>query len=60
MFRVNANHPHHTLAMDDLALVANLLYGRSYFHKPAFSCQLSAVSKTPGFARRRAEGGCPT
>jgi hypothetical protein len=30
--------------VDDLALVANLLYGCSYFHNPAFSCQLLAVS----------------
>jgi len=25
MLRVHANHPHYTLAVDDLALVANLL-----------------------------------
>jgi hypothetical protein len=41
VFRVNANHPHHTLAVDDLALVTNFLYRRSYFHKPAFGCLLS-------------------
>src|SRR6476646_4849239 len=37
-----ANHPHHTLAVDDLALITNLLYRCSYFHK--ISLQLSAFS----------------
>src|SRR5580698_2795021 len=47
MFRNHANHPHHTLAVDDLALVANFLNRCAYFHKsPAFSRQLSAFSKT--------------
>src|SRR5712671_2290364 len=41
VFRVDADHPHHTLAVDDLALVTNFLYRCSYFHKPAFSCPLS-------------------
>src|SRR5216683_576228 len=45
VFRVNADHPHHTLTVNDLALVTDFLYGRSYFHKPAFSRQLSAFSK---------------
>jgi hypothetical protein len=45
VFRVNANHPHHALAVDDLALVTNLLYRRSNLHNPAFSRQLSAFSK---------------
>jgi hypothetical protein len=40
VFRVDANHPHHTFAMDDLALVANLFYRCSDLHNPAFSCQL--------------------
>jgi len=26
VFRILADHPHHTLAVDDLALVANFLY----------------------------------
>jgi hypothetical protein len=26
VFRVLANHPHHTFAVDDFALVANLFY----------------------------------
>jgi hypothetical protein len=26
VFRVDADHPHHTFAVDDLALVANLFY----------------------------------
>src|SRR5690242_8077264 len=46
MFRDYANHPHYTLAVDDLALVANFLYRCSYFHNPAFSCQLSAFSNS--------------
>src|ERR1700691_819145 len=32
MFRVDADHPHHTLAVDDLALVTDFLYRCSYFH----------------------------
>src|SRR5450631_1369681 len=48
-----ADHPHHTLAVDDLALVTNLLYRCSYFHNPAFSRLLSAFSKTLKAKRRR-------
>src|SRR3954465_14724618 len=33
VFRVLADHPHHAFAVDDLALIANLLYRRSDFHK---------------------------
>src|ERR1700691_2776200 len=33
MFRVYADDPHHAFAMDHLAFVANLLNGRSNFHK---------------------------
>src|ERR1017187_1101140 len=32
VFRVDADHPHHTLAVDDLALVTDFLYRCSYFH----------------------------
>src|SRR5579872_6409339 len=32
VFRVHADDPHDTLAMDHLAFVANLLDGRSNFH----------------------------
>jgi hypothetical protein len=32
MFRVFADHPHHALAADDLALVANLFDRSPYFH----------------------------
>src|ERR1700733_6980120 len=32
MFRVDADHPHHTLAVNDLALVTDLFYRCSYFH----------------------------
>src|SRR5580700_282872 len=42
MFRNHANHPHHTLAVDDLALVANFLNRCAYFHIPSF--QPSALS----------------
>src|SRR5271169_1477604 len=44
MFRVDANHPHHTLAVDDLALVANLLYRCSYFHNCSQSLSMLALS----------------
>jgi hypothetical protein len=30
--RIGADHTHHTVAADDLALAANLLYGSLYFH----------------------------
>jgi hypothetical protein len=45
VFRVDADYPHHTLAVDNLALVTDFFYRCSYFHKPAFSRQLLAVSK---------------
>jgi hypothetical protein len=32
VFRVDANHPHHTAPMDHLAFVTNLSYGCSNFH----------------------------
>ena len=32
MFGVSTNHPNHAFAMDDLALVAHLLYRRTDFH----------------------------
>jgi hypothetical protein len=32
MLRILADHPHHTLPMDDLALVTNFLYRCSDFH----------------------------
>jgi len=32
MFRIDANHPHHTFAMDDLALVAHLFNRRTDLH----------------------------
>src|SRR5580692_2593655 len=43
VFRVDADHPHHTLAVDDLALVTDFLYRCSYFHKSSF--QPSALSR---------------
>jgi hypothetical protein len=39
MFRVDADHPHHAFAVNDLAFVANFLYRCSYLHNPALSCQ---------------------
>src|SRR5579872_2121326 len=45
MFRIHADHAHHTFAVDDLALVTDFLYRCSYLHNPAFSRQLSAFSK---------------
>src|ERR1039458_9575765 len=44
VFRVLADHPHYSLAVDDLALVANLLNRCSYLHKPVLSSQLSVLS----------------
>ena len=32
VFRVDADHPHHTLAVDDLALIANSLNAGFDFH----------------------------
>src|ERR1700730_530510 len=32
VFRVDADHPHHAFAVDDLALITNLFYRCSYFH----------------------------
>ncbi len=34
MLGIDADHPHHAFAMDDLALVAHLLYRRTDFHLP--------------------------
>ncbi|CAN5687758.1 hypothetical protein BH18ACI4_BH18ACI4_15780 [soil metagenome] len=32
MFRVHADHPHHTFAVDNFALVAHLLDRSTHFH----------------------------
>src|SRR5579863_7577176 len=45
VFRVDADHPYHAFAVDDLALVANLLYRCSYLHN------LLVLTTPPGFAR---------
>src|SRR5579864_7152492 len=48
VFRVDADHAHHTFAVNDLALVANLLYGRPNFHNskiPLCSPVTSVVSR---------------
>jgi hypothetical protein len=54
MFRVYADDPHHAFAMDHLALVANLLDGRSNLHKvktfrrgDAENAEISAEKKKP-------------
>src|SRR3954464_10067866 len=39
MLLVRANHPHHTLAADDLALVTNLLHRRSNLHTVLLPCR---------------------
>src|SRR6266446_5142377 len=39
MFRVLADHPHYSLAMDDLALIANLLNRCSYLHNSVLTSQ---------------------
>jgi hypothetical protein len=50
MFRVDADHPHHTFAVDDLALVANFLYRCPYFHN------LLVLTTPPGLARPDSRG----
>src|SRR5579863_6836789 len=46
VFRILANHPHHTLAVDDLALVANFLHRCPYFHKPVLGRSSLVVRQT--------------
>src|ERR1700688_2824971 len=60
MFRVNANHPHHTLAVDDLALVANLLYRCSNLHNSSQFPVLSFQLTSRAFAWLTAEAAVPT
>jgi hypothetical protein len=47
VFRILADHPHYSLAVDDLALIANLLYRCSNLHNqfPVLSSQLPILSK---------------
>src|SRR5580765_8514356 len=57
VFLVRANHPHHAAAPDDLALVADSLHRRSYFHvAPAsaegFALQLFDNPPPADIARR--------
>jgi len=47
MFRVDADHPNHTLAVDDLALVTNFLYRCSYFHISSQFSVLGSQSQRP-------------
>src|ERR1700730_11634891 len=50
VFRVDADHPHHAFAVDDLALVTNLFYRCSYFHNGSQfpgSHRLSAQAPRP-------------
>jgi uncharacterized membrane protein YraQ (UPF0718 family) len=44
VFGVGADHAHHALAVDDFALVANLLYRCSYFHT-VLTSRFSVLSK---------------
>src|SRR5690349_359353 len=44
MFGILADHPHHTFAMDDLALIANFLYRCSYLHNPVLSSAFSVIA----------------
>jgi hypothetical protein len=43
VFRRLADHPHYSLAVDDLALVTNFLYRCSDFHDSASNSQLPAI-----------------
>src|ERR1700683_1661100 len=45
MFRIGADDPHHTFAVDHFALIAHLLYRRSHFH--IFSSNLTILPR-PG------------
>src|SRR5437868_2038530 len=44
VFRVLADHPHYSLAVDDLALITNFLDRCSYLHNPVLSSQLPVLS----------------
>jgi hypothetical protein len=46
MLRVLANHPHYSLAVDDLAFVANFLYRCSYLHNSVSNSQLPVLGAT--------------
>jgi len=52
MFRVNADHPYHTLAVDDLALVTDFLYRCSYFHNFKLSSLAWDPSLRSGWRQR--------
>src|SRR3954451_12062783 len=54
MFRIRANHPHHTFAVDDLALIANFLYRCSYLHNLVLSSR-SPLLQIARFARMTTE-----
>src|SRR6266567_3915530 len=47
VFRILADHPHHALAVNDLALVANFLYRCSYFHKAVLGRSWLVVCQPP-------------
>ena len=44
MFWVRADHPHHSFAVDDLALVAHLLYRSTYFHKTVLTSAVAMAA----------------
>jgi hypothetical protein len=52
MLRIHADHPHHTLAVDDLAFVAHLFNGCPYFHKSAFREQFDDPAPRPVMRRK--------
>jgi hypothetical protein len=51
MFRIRANHAHHTFAMDDLAVIAHLFYGSSYLH-----VLIPQANAPTGLLAQRADG----
>src|SRR4030095_3970598 len=38
MFRIDANHSHHALAVNDFALITHLFYGSTDFHYQTLLC----------------------
>jgi hypothetical protein len=45
VLRIRADHAHHAFAVDDLAVVAHLFNGSSYFHNPStFSTGISGLN----------------
>jgi hypothetical protein len=51
--RILADHAHHPLAADDLAVAADSLHRCQHFHTELLNIQLSAISHQPNPARQR-------